>query len=116
MRNGNRGLFSRSVWNFENPATKSYENYTSPYAGMHVFVPDGTYQANTRFQLYRWHVMDPICFEKDLWIEIQALGWRSGFQEYLPLQDDISSVVYWYQEEAGGCLRLQDDMERLEIV
>ncbi|MFQ6814882.1 MAG: hypothetical protein ACLRS2_21335 [[Clostridium] innocuum] len=60
--------------------------------------------------------MDPICFEKDLWIEIQALGWRSGFQEYLPLQDDISSVVYWYQEEAGGCLRLQDDMERLEIV
>lgn len=104
------------AWNFENPATKSYENYTSPYAGMHVFVPDGTYQANTRFQLYRWHVMDPICFEKDLWIEIQALGWRSGFQEYLPLQDDISSVVYWYQEEAGGCLRLQDDMERLEIV
>ena len=31
---------------------------------------------------------------------IQALGWRSDFR-YLPLQDDISSVGYWYQGRAA---------------
>lgn len=104
------------AWNFENPTTKRYESYTSPYAGMHVFEPDGVYQANTRFQMYRWHVQDPITFDQDLWIELQALGWRNGFQEYLPLQDDIASIAYWYQEEAEGVLRLTDEKERLEII
>ena len=37
--------------------------------------------------------MDPIRFEKDLKVTIQALGWRSGGR-YLPLQDDIASVAY----------------------
>lgn len=104
------------AWNFEHPDTRRYENFTSPYAGIHVFEPDGVYQANTRFQLYRWHVQDPIRFDQDLWVEIQALGWRNGFKEYLPLQDDIASVTYWYQAEAKGTLRLEDDQERLEIV
>ncbi|MCX6925022.1 MAG: DUF2961 domain-containing protein, partial [Verrucomicrobia bacterium] len=44
------------------------------------------------------HIMDPVRFEKDLKVTIQALGWRSGGR-YLPLQDDISSVAYWYQKE-----------------
>jgi len=29
-------------------------------------------------------------------VTIQALGWRSGGR-FLPLQDDICSVAYWYQ-------------------
>ncbi len=29
---------------------------------------------------------------------IQALGWQSGGR-YLPLEDDIASVAYWYQAE-----------------
>lgn len=29
---------------------------------------------------------------------MQAIGWRSEGR-YLPLQDDISSVVYWHQTE-----------------
>jgi len=38
-------------------------------------------------------------FETDLKVTIQALGWRNDGKEnrYLPLQDDISSVAYWYQ-------------------
>ena len=40
--------------------------------------------------------MDPVRFEQDLRVTIQALGWRSGGR-YLPLQDDIASVAYWYQ-------------------
>jgi len=27
---------------------------------------------------------------------MQALGWREGGR-YLPLQDDLASVAYWYQ-------------------
>ena len=66
--------------------------------GMHqVIKPDGLYQSQQRFSMYRWHVMDPIRFEKNLKVTIQALGWRDG-GKYLPLQDDIASVAYWYQE------------------
>lgn len=49
-----------------------------------------------RFGMYCWHITDPIRFEHDLRVTIQALGWRSGGR-YLPLQDDIASVAYWYQ-------------------
>jgi hypothetical protein len=42
--------------------------------------------------------MDPVRFEQDLGVTMQALGWRSG-QRYLPLQDDIASVAFWYQKE-----------------
>ena len=46
--------------------------------------------------MYRWHIPDPVRFERDLRVTIQALGWRTG-PRYLPLQDDIASVAYWYQ-------------------
>ena len=51
-----------------------------------------------RFGLYRWHIMDPIRFEKDMKVTIQALGWKDN-GAYLPLEDDIASVAYWYQTE-----------------
>ena len=79
-----------------------YTVFTGPYAGLaQVLPPDKVYEVGQRFGLYRWHVVDPIRFEKDLKVTIQALGWRSTSQpsEYLPLQDDIASVVYWYQTE-----------------
>ena len=77
-------------------AKGDYITFTTPYVGMpQVIRPDGNYKANTRFGLYRWHIMDPIRFEEDLKVTMQALGWRSGGR-YLPLQDDISSVAFWY--------------------
>ncbi len=48
--------------------------------------------------LYRWHVMDPIRFEKNLRVTIQALGWQPD-KKFQPLSDDIASVGYWYQSE-----------------
>jgi hypothetical protein len=76
-----------------------YATYTTPYVGFHqVIKPDGHNRANTRFGMYRWHIQDPIRFEEDLKVTIQALGWRSGGR-YLPLQDDIASVAVWYQQE-----------------
>jgi hypothetical protein len=76
-----------------------YTEFSSPYTGMpQVIRPDGLYDAQTRFGLYRWHITDPIRFEKDLKVTIQALGWQSGGR-YLPEQLDIASVAFWYQKE-----------------
>lgn len=74
-----------------------YREFTTPYAGLpQVIRPDGLYSSQQRFGLYRWHIMDPVRFTHDLRVTIQALGWRSGGR-YLPLQDDIASVAFWYQ-------------------
>ncbi len=103
-------------YNFENKATKQYQEFTNTYAGMpHVVRPDGTYQSNTRFSLYRWHIMDPIRFQQDLAVTIQALGWRSGGR-YLAMQDDISSVAFWYQAEPHNKFPELPDKDGLEII
>ena len=84
-------------YNFENKVTRQYQEFSTPYAGLHqVIRPDGLYNSQQRFGMYRWHIVDPIRFDKDLRITIQALGWREDGR-YLPLQDDLASVAYWYQ-------------------
>lgn len=93
-----------------------YTPYTTPYMGMfQVIRPDGTYKSQQRFAMYRWHIADPVRFEKDLKVTIQALGWRSGGR-YLPLQDDIASVAYWYQAEPHAPFPALPDRDGLEIV
>lgn len=77
----------------------NYTEFTSPYSGLcQVIKGDGHYEESQRFGLYRWHITDPIRFDKDLKVTIQALGWRSEGR-YLPLQDDIASTAFWYQTE-----------------
>lgn len=76
-----------------------YTEFTHPYSGLpQVIRPDGVYDSQQRFSLYRWHIPDPVRFEHDLKVTIQALGWQSGGR-YLPLQDDVASVAFWYQTE-----------------
>jgi len=102
-------------YNFENRETRRYQEFTTPYSGMPLVVrPDGLYQSQQRFSLYRWHITDPIRFERDLRVTIQALGWRSGGR-YLPLQDDIASVAYWYQSEPHGPFPKLPGKDDLEI-
>jgi hypothetical protein len=102
-------------YNFENRVTKQYQEFTTPYAGLpQVIRPDGVYSSQQRFGLYRWHIMDPIRFEKDLRVTIQALGWRSGGR-YLPLQDDIASVAFWYQKEPHAAFPKLPDKDYLEV-
>ena len=88
-------------YNFENQQTHQYHAFTTPYAGLHeILRPDGVYRSQQRFGMYRWHITDPIRFQTDLKVTIQALGWRHGGRDdrrYLPLQDDIASVAFWYQ-------------------
>jgi len=103
-------------YNFENKQTHQYQEFTTPYSGMpQVIRPDGLYRSQMRFSLYRWHIMDPIRFERDLRVTIQALGWRSGGR-YLPLQDDIASVAYWYQTLPTAPFPKLPEPDELEII
>lgn len=93
-----------------------YREFTTPYAGLpQVIRPDGLYDSQTRFGMYRWHITDPVRFEEDLRVTIQALGWRSGGR-YLPLQDDIASVAYWYQTLPTAPFPSLPDRDYLEVV
>ena len=103
------------AWNFEHPSGQ-YGTYSTPFLGLHqVIKPDGLYRSQQRFGMYRWHVMDPIRFEQDLKVTIQALGWRSG-NRYLPLQDDIASVAYWYQSEPHAPHPELPDQDSMEVI
>ena len=74
------------------------EVYSTAYAGNTLDHP-GT-NGPPKWSLYRWHVLDPIRFQKDLRVTIQALGWWPGPKgRFQPLADDIASVAYWYQAE-----------------
>jgi hypothetical protein len=102
-------------YNFENSRTRQYQEFTTPYSGLfQVIRPDGVYESQQRFGLYRWHIMDPIRFESDLRVTIQALGWRSGGR-YLPLQDDIASVAFWYQAEPHAAFPKLPGRDSLEV-
>ncbi len=95
---GTEDYFNGS-YDFENSDKKQYEEFTSPYSGLvQVIKPDGLYQSQERFGLYRWHITDPVRFDSDLRVTIQDLGWRNNGR-YLPLMDDIASVAFWYQRE-----------------
>jgi hypothetical protein len=103
-------------YNFENKAVRQYQEFCTPYSGLcQVIRPDGLYKSQMRFGMYRWHLTDPICFLKDIRVTIQALGWRSGGR-YLPGQDDIASVAYWYQDKAEGCNPELPDRDAMEII
>lgn len=75
--------------------TYSYESFSTLYTGFYHVPYDGVQR---RFGQYRWHITDPVRFEQDLRVTIQSLGWQSEGR-YLPLQDDLASVAYWYQLE-----------------
>ena len=102
-------------YNFENQKTHQYQEYTTPYAGMHqVIRPDGLYRAVTAFGLYRWHILDPIRFNKDLKVTIQDLGWRHDGR-YNNQKSDISSTVFWYQTEPHATFPKLPEKDLLEI-
>ena len=112
------------AWNFEHPPGQ-YGTYSTPFLGLpQVIRPDGLYRSQRhqprvhgsglshpvapmytpghRFGMYRWHVMDPIRFQQELRVTIQALGWwvePGEPRRYRPGEDDIASTALWYQTE-----------------
>jgi hypothetical protein len=105
------------AWNFEDPyQPERYGVFSTPFLGLpQVIEPDNYNRSQLRFGMYRWHIMDPIRFQEDLRVTIQALGWRSRGR-YLPLQEDIASTVFWYQTEPHAPFPQLPDRDYLEVI
>lgn len=74
--------------------------YSTPYLGYTQAVygcPPKIGPRPPQHNLYRWHIPDPVRFEKDLRVTVQAIGWWVQANRYQPLTDDIASVAFWYQ-------------------
>lgn len=106
-------------YDFEDPYTHDrYVPFSTPYGGLQVITPDELYNSQMRFGLYRFHIMDPIHFDRKLRVTIQALGWRGKgeYRSYLPLQDDIASVAFWYQTLPTVKFPTLPDKDYLEVI
>jgi hypothetical protein len=107
------------AWDFEQPKGE-YGVFSAPFSGLpQVLKPDGLYRSQQRFGMYRWHIMDPVRFQQDLRVTLQALGWRSPLEaksRYLPLQDDIASTAFWYQAEPHAPFPSLLDLNGLEVI
>lgn len=81
------------------------QNYNSPFLGYPYYSSHDELIHNPYHNddcppmrgFYRWHILDPICFDEDLKVTIQQIGvcYRGLFER----QDDVASVAYWYQSE-----------------
>lgn len=92
-----------------------YKEFCTPYAGLHqVIRPAGDYKVMMRFGMYRWHIMDPIRFEKELKVTIQDLGWHHGGR-YLAQHSDIASTCYWYQSDPHATFPKLPGWRELEV-
>lgn len=102
------------AWDFD--VGDHYQRYSSPYSGLaHVTRTDSLNLSQLRFSMYRWHIRDPIYFNRDIRVTMQALGWRSE-RRYLPLQEDISSVAYFYLENPSSVSGTMPDRDGLEMI
>ena len=95
------------AWSFATQKDgKTVENtFCTPFLGYPYYSHHDTFLHNDfhnddqlpQRSFYRWHIMDPILFEKDIRVTIQQIGvYYGGLFER---EDDVASVAYWYQEE-----------------
>jgi hypothetical protein len=49
---------------------------------------------NNFVSMYRWHLPDPISWQKECRITIQQIAWKNGLAE---TQDDWSCATFWYE-------------------
>ena len=108
--NGSYGYEQRSNKN----EVYDYTDFTSPYSGFYFVRNPAGRTRQRRFGEYRWHIADPVRFDRRLRVTIQCLGWQSKGR-YLPLQDDMASVAYWYQVEPHNRFRALPPPEDLVI-
>ena len=75
-----------------------------PYFGCVYWSPEGEIPG-TEYCMYRWHIADPVRFEKSLRFDIEHTGWISAdetesgkIEGHVEREDDIATVAFWYQE------------------
>lgn len=115
---GEEDYFNGSYGYNDHKGEDGYEVFTpfsGPYTGFHYFRNlEKRPQYRSMIGQYRWHIMDPIRFKSDLKITIQSLGWKDGGL-YKHLEDDISSVAYWYQSEPHNKFPALQSYSELQI-
>ena len=74
---------------------------TTPFFGT-VFFDHGMLGGRT--SAYRWHIPDPIVFEKSIRVTIEHGGWISADEtrerrthSWEVREDDVSTIAFWYQ-------------------
>lgn len=80
------------------------KTYCTPFMGYPFYSRNDTFHSDYYNRdcppmrgFYRWHIMDPILFQRDLRVELQQIGvCETGLFER---RDDVASVSYWYQSE-----------------
>lgn len=83
-----------SAWGLQTTST--------PYFGVPYFDQWGIVGGHT--SAYRWHVADPIVFQKGIKVTFEHFGWISPDENpqnkstsWNEREDDFSSVAFWYQ-------------------
>ncbi len=75
---------------------------STPYFGVPYFDQWGIVGGHT--SAYRWHVQDPLVFQKGIRVSFEHFGWISSDENpdhktmsWNEREDDVSSVAFWYQ-------------------
>ena len=76
---------------------------STPYFGTPYFDQWGIVGGHT--SAYRWHLNDPIVFQRGIKVTIEHMGWMSPDENpehisnsWNEREDDFSSVAFWYQQ------------------
>lgn len=71
----------------------------SGFSGVHAARPSlyhGTALKSGRFSsIYRWHLPDPVLWQKEARVVVQQIGWRDG--SLCETADDWSCATFWYE-------------------
>lgn len=98
--------YAGGAWAFQdelsNDPPPQVINFSAPYIGYPHYAADDSTKASPfvtgmppTHGLYRWHLPDPIYFDRTLRVAVQQIGaWDHGLFER---QDDIATTAYWYQ-------------------
>jgi len=75
---------------------------STPYSGTPYF--DGWGLLGGKTSAYRWHINDPILFDKEIKVTFEHFGWISPDEtpdyratSWNEREDDYASVAFWYQ-------------------
>jgi len=63
---------------------------------------------NNFVSMYRWHLPDPIYWQKEARITIQQIAWKDGLAE---TQDDWSTATFWYEPVPSAPLPVMPGVE-----
>ncbi|MBE7560252.1 DUF2961 domain-containing protein [bacterium] len=72
--------------------------FTFPYFGAPLLKAGDLHAREALWNVYRYHILDPITFEKDIKVHIETGAWP-GTNDRRPFTNNYSSVGYWYQTE-----------------